>query len=243
MLPFFDPFAVDGAVQELAERLGVHRALLRVEHLLLGAVEQRAIDVDAIEKSRVVVSVHRDAVTDAHLAVAQADRRLQARDLRLRDRGTRSQPRPCARSASSPGGRRGTHDRRASCAACRGRTGGTCTSRLLAANRVRHAQCDFGVRHAFRRRSRRSLSRRGPRRCLRVVEQVDDAHLPDAGCVARGSERCDCQCRDDCAADAAYCCGAHLTDFLRAAIKRSPAECRAQKAAQYIDRLQIPTRH
>src|SRR4030095_9026893 len=41
--PVLDPVARDGAVQELAEGLFVDRSLARVEHLLLCAVEQRAI--------------------------------------------------------------------------------------------------------------------------------------------------------------------------------------------------------
>src|SRR5262245_20767352 len=82
--PLLDPITLHRAVQELAERLLVHRSFPGVEHLLLRAVEERAVDVHGGEESRVVVRVHDRAAADTHLSVAQADGGLQAGELRLR---------------------------------------------------------------------------------------------------------------------------------------------------------------
>ena len=68
------------------------------------------------------------------------------------------------------------------------------------------------------------------------IEQVDDAHLLDAGGVTRDAHRKGGQRRKRCATAPAYFSQTHLIPFLPLK-KTCPAECRARKKAQNYNTL------
>src|SRR5262245_54402670 len=76
--------SADGAEQERAERRGIYRAVLRVEHALFVRTERAAVDAGVREESGVVVAVHGDAVAHAELAVTKTDGRPETGHARLR---------------------------------------------------------------------------------------------------------------------------------------------------------------
>src|SRR5262245_7230811 len=77
-------FLIDDPAHEVTQRLGIHRPVLRVEHLLPFGTELAAVDLDVREQADVVVRIHGHAVAHAELAVAKANSGLKARDPRLR---------------------------------------------------------------------------------------------------------------------------------------------------------------
>src|SRR5215213_105997 len=78
-LPPFDPLVIHRAAHERDEGLRVHRPLLRAEHSLVPVVEQVVRDLDVLEQPLVAELAGDVAAAHFELALAEADRRPQAR--------------------------------------------------------------------------------------------------------------------------------------------------------------------
>jgi hypothetical protein len=95
---------------------------------------------------------------------------------------------------------------------------------LRAADHVHHLECDFGIGTPLASKPSDTLTTRPATMSCEWIEQVDDAHLLDAGGIARCTDDRKAQDRDERASKSANWSEVHLNEALLSTETKEPGK-------------------